>query len=245
MKQLKFPGWKLAIIPVVVAMMVASYLVRHFVADELIAANQQVATLQQDLEATLENLEREQARRVVAERDADVMRRANELLRESERDRQDEIASLQADLAFYRRLGGASGSQAPLAVHYLELQTTQSPRVYRMIFTLTQNLRWAAVISGQVQLGLDGILNGTATHLTQEQLLAESARPLTFKFKYFQQLERLITLPEGFEADRLTVRLRSGVLREPVEKSMAWQSLFNRSSTGQPASHTLEAVGED
>ena len=201
-------------------------------ADELIYANYHVKALKQDLQDALQQLEAEKDRTAIAEREADIVRRANALLRVSERERQDEIASLQADLAFYRRLGGANGSQAPLAVHYLELQTTQSPRVYRIIFTLTQNLRWAAVISGRVQLGIDGIQNGVAVNLTEEQLLADSTEPLNFQFKYFQQLERLITLPEGFEANQLTVRLRSGSLRTPVEQSMKWASLFNRTETG-------------
>ncbi len=77
-------------------------------------------------------LTEERARSTVVAREADVIRRANNLLRVSERQRQDEIASLQADLEFYRRLGGANGSQAPLSVHHLELETTQSPRVYRV-----------------------------------------------------------------------------------------------------------------
>jgi len=167
----------------------------------------------------------------MAEREADVVRRANALLRTSERDRQDEIAGLKADLAFYRRLGGANGSQAPLAVHFLELEATQSPRVYRVLLTLTQNLRWVAVISGKVQLAVDGIQNGVARHLTNEQLLAESTEPLTFQFKHFQQLDCLITLPDAFEASRLTIHLSSGSLRTPVEHSMEWQDLFNQAAT--------------
>ena len=214
-------------------------------ADELIYANYSVVALKQDLHDALEQLEAEKERTVIAEREADIVRRANGLLRVSERERQDEIASLQADLAFYRRLGGANGSQAPLAVHYLELQTTQSPRVYRIIFTLTQNLRWAAVISGRVQLGIDGIQNGVAVNLTEEQLLADSTEPLNFQFKYFQQLERLITLPEGFEANQLTVRLRSGSLRTPVEQSMEWASLFNRTETGVSDEAAPESSPDD
>jgi len=114
-----------------------------------------------------------------------------------------------------------------LALHYLELQTTQAPRVYRIIFTLTQNLRWAAVISGQIYLGVDGIQNDVARHLTDKQLLAETAEPMKFQFKYFQQLERLITLPEDFHPSQLTIRLKSGSLSSAVEQSMEWNSLFN------------------
>jgi hypothetical protein len=241
----KLPKWQMIALPATLIFMVIFYVGKYYVADELIDANHQATALQQNLIEAREQLEEEKARAAVLEREADVLRRANALLRESERERQDEIAKLQADLAFYRRLGGASGSQAPLAVHYLELQATQSPRVYRLIVTLTQNLRWAAVISGQVQLGLDGIQDSVALHLTEKQLLPESTQPVNFQFKYFQQIERLITLPENFEPSRLTIRLRSSSLRTPVEKSLEWQSLFNRSGTGLPARQPASPAPHD
>ena len=179
------PKWQLIAVPAVSIALGIFYFGKYFVADELIYANYQVEALQEDLQVALDQLAAERSRSTVAEREADVVRRANALLRASERKRQDEIAGLQADLEFYRRLGGANGSQAPLSVHYIELQATQSPRVYRIIFSLTQNLRWAAVISGQIQLGVDGIRNGVAEHLTNEQLLAESAEPLSFSSSTF------------------------------------------------------------
>jgi hypothetical protein len=229
------PKWQLIAIPAVSIVLGVFYFGKYFVADELISANHQIATLQRDLRTAQHLLAAERSRSTVAEREADVVRRANNLLRASERERQDEIASLQADLEFYRRLGGANGSQAPLSVHYLELERTQSARVYRIIFSLTQNLRWASVISGEVQLAVVGIRNGIAEHLTSEQLLAESAEPLNFQFKYFQQLECLITLPEGFEASRLTIQLKSSSLKTPVEQSMEWQTLINNTPTDPPA----------
>ena len=239
------PKWQKIAIPTVAIMLAIFYFAKYFVADELIYSNYMVEALEQDLQTALDQVDTEQARATVAEREVDVVRRANALLRVSERERQDEIASLQADLAFYRRLGGANGSQAPLAVHYLELQATQSPRVFRIIFTLTQNLRWASVISGRIELGVEGINTGVAQHLTNDELLAESADPLKFNFKYFQQLERLITLPENFEASRLTIRLKSGSLRTAVEQSMDWQDLFNRTGCCAPEEETqVPATGD-
>ncbi len=234
MKYLDLPKWQQIAIPAIVICLGIFYLARFYIADELIDANHQVKSLKKDLRETLDRLDKETARATIAEREVDVVRRANELLRASERDRQNEIASLQADLAFYRRLGGANGSQAPLAVHYLELQRTPSPRVYRIIFTLTQNLRWAAVISGRIHLGVDGIQDGVARQLGEDQLLADSTEPLDFHFKYFQQLERLITLPEGFEPNRLSVELKSASLSTTVEQSVQWQSLFNDDTTDSP-----------
>jgi hypothetical protein len=245
MNYFNLPKWQKVAVPTIAIMLVIFYFGKYFVADELIYANYHVKALQEDLQTALEQLDAENARAAVAEREADVIRRANALLRASERERQDKIANLQADLAFYRRLGGANGSQAPLAVHYMELLPTQSPRVYRMIFTLTQNMRWASMISGHVQLGVDGISNGVAQHLTEKQLLAESAGPLKFQFKYFQQLERLITLPEAFEASRLTIYLKSRSLSTTVEQSMEWQSLFNQAESPAPENETQIAEPND
>jgi len=218
---------------------------RYYVADELVYARLQNQALQQDLQTTLQRLEAEKIRGTVAEREADVVRRANALLRESEHQRQDQIARLQSDLAFYRRLGGANGSQAVLAIHHMELQPLGSPRVYRMIITLTQNLRWASVISGRIELGLDGISGDTARHLDGPQLLAENAQALTFRFKYFQQLECLITLPENFEPTRMTLRLKSNGLKTPVEQSMDWEELFNRPLAVSHNKNTQTSLQDD
>lgn len=234
--------WRRLAVPTIILCLGIFLFGRFFVADELVEANNHIRMLEQDLLLARDQLARENVRATVAGHEANVVRQANELLRQSERERQDEIAALQADLAFYRRLGGANGSQAPLAVHYLELQATNSPRVFRIIFTLTQNLRWAAVISGRVELGVDGILDGTAQTINEDSLLAESAEPLKFRFKYFQQIERLVTLPEGFVPNRLSIRLKSASLRSPVEQSMDWEGLFNSVTDQAPA---LESQGPE
>ena len=231
MKYPELPKWQLIAIPMVSIFVGVFYFGKYYVADELIKANRRIDALQHELQTAHDLLDEERSRATVAEREADVVRRANDLLRESERRRQDEIASLQAGLEFYRRLGGANGSQAPLTVRYLELQATQSPRVFRVSISLTQNLRRAAVVAGRVQISIDGILNGVAKHLGNEQLVAEPGKPLSFQFEYFQQLEQLITLPEGFKPSRLTIQLKSSSLKDPVEQSMEWDSLLNQTVT--------------
>ena len=229
------PMWQRIAVPLVSIVLGVFYFAKYFVADELIFAHQQIKVLRQDLQITEKLLAEERSRSSVAEREADIVRRANKLLRTSERKRQDEISGLQSDLDFYRRLGGANGSQTPLNVHYLEIQAMQAPRVYRIVFSLTQNLRWASVVSGDIELEVDGIRNGVAEHLKNEQLLAESASPLKFQFKHFQQLECLITLPEGFEASRLSIQLRSKDRKSPVKQSMEWQSLIKQTETDPAA----------
>jgi hypothetical protein len=80
---------------------------------------------------------------------------------------------------------------------------------------------------------------------TEYLYLAETAQPLNFQFKYFQHLERLITLPEGFAPSRLSIRLKSGSLSTVVEQSMEWQSLFNQASTVTAVNETPLNASED
>ena len=84
------PKWQLIALPAVAIILSIFYFNKYFVIDELIHANYRAQTLQQELQATFEELEKEKARATVAEREADVVRQANALLRASERDHQDE-----------------------------------------------------------------------------------------------------------------------------------------------------------
>ncbi len=79
------PKWQLIAIPATIICLAIFYVAKYFVADELIYANYHVTALQLDLEDALEQLEAEQAKVAVVEREADVLRRANALLRNSER----------------------------------------------------------------------------------------------------------------------------------------------------------------
>lgn len=208
---------------------------RQYVAKQLVKKHEQIAQLEADLRTSrLENEELRTAN-AVAVQEAMVLQQANNLLRVSERNRQDEIASLKADLAFYRRLGGADGSQAGLAIHHVELRRTGSPQVFELVFTLTQNIRWAASISGNISVTIDGIQDGKALHLDESQLLAENTKSLKFEFKYFQQLERLITLPQGFEPKYLTLKLDPAGTGNKAEQTLDWQDLFGDSTSKTPS----------
>ena len=227
------PLWQRFSILLALMLLITFIFGKHYVTKELYNKRQEVAQLQSELQAARDEANELLTAKAVSVQEAAVLQQANKLLRESDRQRQDEIASLKADLAFYRRLGGANGSQSGLAIHHVELRRTDSERVYELDFTLTQNIRWASSIAGKINLSIDGILNGKAEHLDESELLAENTSTLTFEFKYFQQLERLITLPDGFEAKHLTLQLDPEGSEVNVEQTISWQELFGDSPLKQ------------
>jgi hypothetical protein len=133
---------------------------------------------------------------------------------------------LEGEVGFYRRLAGTSGSQEGLAVYELELQTTASPQVYRFVLTLTQNLRRSAIISGTASLELEGTRRDQAVTLKWKDLGTANTNRPEFRFKYFQQLDGYLTIPEDFQPERIRVALSATGSSKPLSRDFSWAELL-------------------
>ena len=160
--------------------------------------------------------------------DVSTLRRSDQISREANRDlertlaeRDEEIAGLRADIAFYERFVGATGQRRGLSVHDLDMRL-QSGDVWHFTATLTQNLNRGAVNTGRLTLGIEGTRNDRLEKLAWSGLRKLNNAPgLEYSFKYFQQVEGEVMLPPGFKPLRVTVRLvPSG--GSAVEQSFPW-----------------------
>ena len=185
----------------------------------------EVRFLSAELESISSRMEWLQARQTVLEQETAVMRQANRLLREHESERQAELGRLQSELDFYRRLSGTSGTQAGLDIYRAEIIPTESDQVFQFVLTLTQNIRRAAIISGQARLDIEGILDDHPITLGWSQVSEEEMPEPVFRFKYFQQLEGYLTLPRGFSPTRLLVTLEAKGQRKPIVRDYEWNEL--------------------
>jgi len=190
--------------------------------DEL---KEQVAFLGKELAVLSGRYKRNQARLTVVEREAEVFRGANHLLRLKESEHQAELNRMQSELNFYRRLAGTSGTQTGLAVYAAELITTDSDRVFQFILTLTQNIRRASVISGRALIYVEGTLNDRPVTLNWSQVTDGSTPEPLFRFKYFQQMKGYLAMPEMFSPTRLRVMLEVEDRRKPVAHAFSWAEL--------------------
>jgi hypothetical protein len=191
--------------------------------DEL---QEQVRFLEVELETVRDRLRRTEARESVLERETEVLRRANRLLRDGESDRQAERNRLQSELDFYRRLSGTGGSQDGLDVYRIEINPTDSSRVFRFIMTLTQNMRRASITNGRARIDVEGVLNDRPVTLPWSDVSDGDSPEPAFRFKYFQQLEGYLTLPEGFSPTRLAVSLEASGQRRPLLRHFDWGDML-------------------
>src|SRR5690606_38002120 len=102
--------------------------------------------------------------------------------------RDEEIAGLRADVAFYERLVGSTAQRRGLNVHAIRMQP-QSERAWHFSVTLTRNLDREVVSAGNVTLSIEGSLGGRLQTLEWEDLRQQPGAPgVGFSFRYFQQV---------------------------------------------------------
>jgi cell division protein FtsB len=149
-----------------------------------------------------------------------ISRQANGDLQGTLAERDEEIAGLRADVAFYERFVGATAQRHGLAVHKLQLQPS-GQQSWHFVATLTQNLNRGAVNAGRLQVAVEGTRNGRLQKLDWAELRQAGDPGVAYSFKYFQEVEGDFVLPPGFQPARVEVRLapQNG---GPVEQSFAW-----------------------
>lgn len=185
-------------------------------------------------------LRAQQARLEQLEQRVATLTRSDQISREANRDlqgtlaeRDEEIAGLRADVAFYERFVGSTAQRRGLNVHQLQLQALDGP-AWHFTATLTQNLNRGAVNSGRLTLALEGSRDGRLQKLTWAQLRQQPDAPgLAYSFKYFQQLEGDILLPAGLQPIRVIVRLVPA-RGSAVEQSFTWAEAAARPAAGAP-----------
>ena len=172
------------------------------------------------LQAQQKKIDTLEQRNATLSRSDQISRDANSDLQSALAERDEEIAGLRADVAFYERFVGATAQRRGLAVHELKLQP-QTDQAWHFTATLTQNLNRGAVNAGQLKVSVEGTRDGKLQKLGWDDLRQANAPGVPYSFKYFQQVEGDLVLPPGFKPARVIVRLVPQ--RGPVvEQSFAW-----------------------
>ena len=159
----------------------------------------------------------------VLERAEQIGKVAANDLQQSLRDRDEEIAGLRADLAFYGRLVGGGARREGLAVHSVQVKAVPNSRAWNITVTLTQNLKRSQITSGRLQLAVEGVAGQQLRALPWSELAGSSdAAGLPFSFKYFQQVTGTVMLPEGFTPNRVRVLVDAGGEAGRIDQGFAW-----------------------
>jgi hypothetical protein len=169
-----------------------------------------------------------QQRVTVLARSEQITKAANGDLQQTIREREEEIAGLRADLAFYSRLTGGNAKREGLAIQGLQLSPISNSSAYNFIVTLTQNIKKGQMISGHLSLSIEGVKDGKLQTLSWSDIgpAAESSG-VEFGFKYFQRINGTLMLPAGFVPNRITVAADASTDGGHVDHQYTWAPTLN------------------
>jgi len=139
-------------------------------------------------------------------------------------DLQGRLARQQQDLAFYRGIVTQSAGALGVKIQQLRIENADAPRRYRVRLTLVQAGRPDSAVSGTLSLKVDGAAGGSAASHELASLTGQKQSELPFNFRYYENFEQEIALPEGFTPERVTVVVRAtrkGVT--PLTQTFAWK----------------------
>lgn len=124
-------------------------------------------------------------------------------------DMQSQIARLNQDLSFYRGLVQPD-SVIHVKVQQMQIVPEPAPGQYRLKFVLMQTGKPDKVVAGNAAVTIDGLLQGKPSNLSFEQVAPNRRVSLAYSFRYFQDYDEAIQLPQGFEPTRVGVEIHSG-----------------------------------
>jgi cell division protein FtsB len=137
---------------------------------------------------------------------------------------QDKILEQRDAIAFYRGIVSPADGKSGLRVQDLKLTRGKAEREFNVRLVLVQAMQHDRKVSGDVSLSVEGSQDGVETIYLFDQLIpAEADKGWAFSFRYFQDFDRQLVLPDGFTPERIRVEVRSKTRSiASIEESFAW-----------------------
>ena len=151
--------------------------------------------------------------------------------REAYREVEASLTELQAKIqeqrdaiAFYRGIVSPADGNKGLRVQDLKLTRGKNEREYNIRLVLVQALKHDRKVSGNVNLTIEGEVDGVEKAYSYAELLPDEADAAwAFSFRYFQDFNRQVVLPDGFTPQRVNVEVQSRTRSiSSIEESFTW-----------------------
>jgi len=200
---------------IAVAALVGGYLLFEFgrlQADfnivDAIADKQALYDVIGDLEDQIVTLKQEIA---LLETHREIDREAYNVVETDLTDLQRKIQEQTEAIAFYRGIVSPKDGGRGLRVQDLKMTMGRDDRHYNVRLVLVQVMQHDRSVKGEVNFSLEGEQDGVATTYKLQELLPKDGKSSwPFAFRYFQDFDREVILPDGFSPQQINVEVKSG-----------------------------------
>ncbi|MBK8970743.1 MAG: hypothetical protein IPM37_05055 [Hahellaceae bacterium] len=136
------------------------------------------------------------------------------------RDLQNSVQKLTRDLTFYKGIMSSNAANSGLQISQLEIRPARAPGHYPFKLVLAQISDHASAISGKVILKVVGLQKGKSVELGN----LNAPSDLSFSFKYFQDIEGELTLPDNLVPGQIKIQIQAnGKKGTKLERVFNWE----------------------
>lgn len=173
---------------------------------------------------TLNSLNRELRERIaLLERSSEIDREAREQVQANLAAMQDEVLELREELAFYRGIVSPEDAQAGLRIQRFRLSPGPDAELFHYRLVLIQAIKHDRRASGEIDVMIHGVQDGEPQSLKLAELAESEDKAMKYSFKYFQDFEGDIRIPESFSPARVEIVVRpNGRGSETIRQSLDW-----------------------
>ena len=139
-------------------------------------------------------------------------------------DLQAKIQEQRDAIAFYRGIVSPADGRPGLRVQDFRLTRGAEERQFNLRLVLVQAMKHDRKVSGDVVLTIAGTEDGEPRAYSYSELLPEDAdSSWAFSFRYFQDFDREVILPDGFTPEEVTISVQSRTRSiASIEESFRW-----------------------
>lgn len=154
----------------------------------------------------------------------DIDREAYHVVEANLGELQKKIQEQREAIAFYRGIVSPVDGGRGLRVQDLKLTKGNDERQYHVRLVLIQVMQHDRSVKGEVDFSIEGAQDGVDVTYALEQLLpADADSNWAFSFRYFQDFDRELILPEGFTPEKVNVEVISRTKSiASVKQSFLW-----------------------
>lgn len=161
---------------------------------------------------------------VIQTQSAKVDNQSNQQLVKTVKQLQESQRQLTSELKFYRNIMAPELDQQGLTIDNFDLVKNKENKSISYKLVLTQAGRQEQFLKGEVVIQLHGKLAGKAKTYNFRELGTFKKEAFKFQFRYFQNLEGSIALPQAFTAENITIQAKTRGLHknQTAEKQVNW-----------------------
>lgn len=223
-KQQKSLTWLFASGLIAVAVLILSYyLGQYFAASDLQKNKEEVLWLKEKLNEYQQAYQKANENLVMQEQSAKVDTQSRQQLVETIKQMQDNQLKLDEELKFYRRIMTPSLTTTGLTIDEFKITKIPNGNAVKFKLVLTQTGKQDRFLRGNTILKLQGKLNNENITYNFNELGTFKKKHFQFQFRYFQNIEGELVIPDGFVVQRVDVYAKTRGLRKNQTKEQQFE----------------------